>query len=203
MSKACIGRVLFFCLILSGFLSTPLGAFQNEPQGFQGASWWSGVHRFSGLYPFESDGSWELYRREGESLLFGEARLDDVLYYFVKQRFAGVFLGAYGRDNRDLLFREAVRRWGEGKPLLSEASPHGYVWYGRTVVISLHYDPLSEESRLVMTPFFPWDSLGQDRKDLQRDFAVFVKGVNPVLRGTPFHKGVRLFAPGEDRYPAW
>ncbi len=204
MFKVFSGKALFFCLFVLACGALPLeAAFQNEPQGFRGAPWWTGAHRFSGLYPFETDGSWELYRRDGESLLFGEAQLDDVLYYFVNQRFAGVFLGAYGRDNRDLLFREASRRWGAGKPLILEEAPQGYFWYGRAVVISLHYDSLSEESRLVMTPYFPRDSLGQNLKDLQRDFAILVRGANPVTRGVPFRKDVRLFAPGGDRYPAW
>ena len=204
MSKAFLGKVFFFCWLFVVYGTLPLeAAFQNEPQGFRGASWWTGIHRFSGLYLFEADGSWELYRREGESLLFGEAQLDDVLYYFVNQRFAGVFLGAYGRDNRDFLLCEASRRWGAGKPLISEGILQGFSWYGRAVVVSLHYAPLSEESRLVITPFLSWDSLGQNVKDLQRDFAVLVRGANPVTRGAPFRKNVRLFAPGGDRYPVW
>jgi hypothetical protein len=203
VSKIFWGKLLLVCwLILEGGAFS-LEAFQNEPQGFRGASWWSGIHGFSRLYLFEKDGSWELYRREGESLLFGEAQLDDVLYYFVNQHFAGVFLGTYGQANRDLLLREASRRWGPGKPLIFEKNLYGYTWYGRSVAAHLHYDPLTEESRLVITPFFSRDSLGREIGDLQRDFAVLVRGKNPLMRNTPFRKEIPLFAPGGDRYPKW
>ncbi|GEM_PF-3369395 len=194
--------MLSFCILLGGSFF-PSEAFQNEPRGFRGASWWSGNHRFSGLYSFEKDGSWEFCRREGESLLFGEAQLDDVLYYFVNQRFAGVFLGAYGRHNRDLLLQEASRRWGPGKAQFSGQTEYGRLWHGSSVMILFSYDPLSEESRLVMTPFFPWDPRGQDLEDLQRDFALLVKGKTPVSRSTPFRKETHLFSPAGDRYPTW
>ncbi len=194
------GTLFFLSLwIFTGSPAVPLEAFPNEPQGFRGAPWWSGVHRFSGLLPFEQDGSWELYRREGEYLQFGNALLDDVLYFFANRRFSGVLLASYGINNREYLLQEALRRWGPGEVFLSGGDISGYFWYGSSVAVLLEYNALSEEARLVMTPFFPRDSRGKDLRELQRDFSVLVGEITPQLRSIPFRRGAHLFSSGKER----
>ncbi len=191
--------VFLVCLFSCGFLPSFSEAFDNEPQGFRGALWWSELRSFSDIIPYARDGDWEFYRKNEETLTFGEALLDDLLYYFRGERFAGVLLSAYGRENRDLLLREARSRWGKGKALPPDGNVHDVFWYGRSLMTTLRYDHYSKESRLWLIPYFPRSHEGKVLRSLQKDFAQVILGTKPEMRSSPYRKGVHLFQSGKDR----
>jgi hypothetical protein len=114
------------------------GAFQGEPDGYNGISWGT---------PLESLGSMEhagtgkevpgtaVYRRAGDDLVYGEARLKAVEYTFTAGRLTAVKLKVDSLLQYLLMKKEALKRFGPGR----EADPRAerFIWEGDRTTIRL------------------------------------------------------------------
>lgn len=113
-------------------------AFQGEPDGYNGIAWGTPLDRLSsmeyaGRQSDEPDT--ELYRRSGDDLTFGKARLTAVEYGFAHGQLSVVTLRVNSLLHYLLMKEEAIRRFGPGK----EADPHAerYIWEGERTPVRL------------------------------------------------------------------
>lgn len=113
-------------------------AFKGEPDGYNGISWGTPLDRLSSMEHVgrqDDEPDTELYRRGGDDLTFGKARLTAVEYGFTNGQLSVVTLRVNSLLQYLLMKEEAIRRFGPSK----EADPHAerYIWEGERTTVRL------------------------------------------------------------------
>jgi hypothetical protein len=132
----CLGLVMAAAAVSAGAGSAH--AFQGEPDGYNGISWGAPLDGLSSMEYVgrqNDEPDTELYRRSGDDLTFGKARLTAVEYGFTNGQLSMVTLRVNSLLQYLLMKEEAIRRFGPGK----EADPHAerYIWEGERTTVRL------------------------------------------------------------------
>jgi hypothetical protein len=135
-SRAIAGIAIAIILFLSGARA---GAFQGEPDGYDGMSWGTPLDSVtvSMEYAGTRGGTPDtvVYRRTGGGLMFGAAHLKAIEYGFTVGKLTVVTLKVDSLLQYLLMKEEALRRFGPGR----EADPRAerFIWEGGRTTIRL------------------------------------------------------------------
>jgi hypothetical protein len=133
-------RNLFF-ICFATFFSFFAFAFDNEPAGFRGIEWWTHISKLPEMKLLDDKDVVRLYVREGDPLEIGDAKVQDIWYVFVNDRFSKVIITYTSDSNHEVLKRTLSRAFGAGHPLTAEGWQHH--WLGVRVRIIMEYDTAS------------------------------------------------------------
>jgi hypothetical protein len=152
--------ILTICLFLAGCLLSTRSKHLSELDGFRGIHWGSEVNKLEGMLKVEPDKpssrdiTW--YTRRGETLTFGDAKLENVFYSFWMGSFESVWIDFRGEENFKKLKAELFERFGkvlesrelmkkkEKEPLLEGSTmrygeEEFYFWDGKETEMWLSY----------------------------------------------------------------
>ena len=116
MKKLKILTFLFLILFM-GCASTRYTKPLSELDGFRGIKWGAGVTTLEGMEKLEQDKTsnrdivW--YRRKGETLTFGNVKVEDIFYSFWMGGFESVWIDFRGEENFEALKKELFERFGK------------------------------------------------------------------------------------------
>lgn len=110
-------------------------AFDNEPKEFRGVPWGAPIAKFAGeMIAIENDGAHIYYKRKGDKMIIGGARLRDVVYEFYKGSFEGVMILSQPGSNPAMLAAFNAQ-FGQGEK--ASGFVNRYLWQGTTAVVFL------------------------------------------------------------------
>lgn len=121
------------------------------------------------------------YRRKGDTLAIGEAKLNNVFYSFWKGEFESVWIDFVGEENFEALKKDLFERFGKalepeagmdkmGKRPRRERSPTEragafYVWWGKNTDIWLSYSKDRHKGTLTMNS----RKIREERRDYEKE----------------------------------
>jgi len=159
-----MGKVKVLAIGFSIFLIACAGSSKHakpgsEPDGFRGIRWGTEISALGDMEKVEQDQSsnsdlaW--YRRKGDTLTIGNAKLETIFYSFWMGNFESVWIDFKGDENFESLKKELFERFGkalETEELIrkmdrwgskeSTMGGHGdefYAWWGKNAEMSLSY----------------------------------------------------------------
>lgn len=137
-------KKLVFVVIWLLLSSTSAGAFQNEPDGFRDIKWGTDISTLKDMEAMPDHpryGDIKNYRRKGNSLEIGDARLENISYGFWQGKLLGVRLVANEYPNCSRLKDSTMAKFGSG----SKTNPYmeKYIWYGKVAKMMFEYDEIS------------------------------------------------------------
>lgn len=115
-----------------------LGAFQGEPDGYGGITWGTPLESVASMeYIGRQKGEPDvlLYRRAGENLFYGRARLTSIDYGFDRRLLTTVTLRVNSLLQYLLMKEEALSRFGKGKE--ADAFSERFIWEGERTTIRM------------------------------------------------------------------
>jgi hypothetical protein len=143
-ARTCLGGSI---LILGLVLAQPVKAFQNEPNDCRGIKWGTKSDELQGLTKVTTKNSLDYYKKEGDEMTFGDARLDMVVYVFYKGEFCGVVLNFKSSPNFQIIKKALFDRYGKGRQ--PNRYKDQYRWSGTKVTITLEYDDVTQKGQVV------------------------------------------------------
>jgi len=154
------------CAIPSRFSKPP----RLDPEGFRDIKWGTEVSALKDMEEVEKDKSsgrdlvW--YRRKGDTLAIGEAKVEDIFYSFWMGDFESVWIDFEGDGNLEALRKELFERFGkaresegsmkkmgnrgETEPSPKEHAGGLYAWWGENTEIWLSYSKDHHRGTLTM-----------------------------------------------------
>ena len=128
---------LLFTAILLICLPTRLFAFQNEPDGFRGVKWGSDVSSLR-MMQFIRDvttdfGGISIYRNIDDEMKIGEATVQEIKYYFWRNKFFKITTSANDQMNALNLYRACMDNFGDRVDIYHDT----YTWTGKTTTVQL------------------------------------------------------------------
>ena len=134
MKKVKILAILFTIFLIGCFASARSSKPRLDPDGFRGIKWGTEISTLKDLENVKQDKSSDSdlvwYRRKGDTLTIGEAKLANIFYSFWMGNFESVWIDFEGEQNFDVLKKELFEQFG--KPLVSEGSMRKMgIWEGR------------------------------------------------------------------------
>ncbi len=168
MNKA-LATVLGFILI-GCVASNRYSKSHPDPEGFRDIKWGTEISKLKDMEPVEQDKSsggdiiW--YKRQGDILAIGEAKLENIFYSFWMGDFESVWIDFEGEKNFEVLKKELFERYGKvdepggdkeemGKRERQEPPQRGrpggfYAWWGKNTEIWLSYSKDRHKGILTM-----------------------------------------------------
>lgn len=159
MRKVTVLTIAFSVFLMGCAGSTRHVKPRSEPDGFRGIRWGTEISALGDMEKVEQDKSsnsdlaW--YRRRGDSLAIGNAKLENIFYSFWMGNFDSVWIDFKGDENFEILKKELFERFGkalESEELMRKmdrgvskepsAGGHGdefYAWWGKNAEMSLSY----------------------------------------------------------------
>ncbi len=152
--------VILFSIFLTGCIASPRPSKpSSDPDGFRGVKWETSISTLKDMEKFEQDKSASsdlvLYKRKGDPLKIGNAKLKNIFYLFWMENFYSVWIDFEGDENYEILKKELFQRLGEapgsdefakethkrpdGKPSEIREAEGFYAWWGRTTEVVLTY----------------------------------------------------------------
>lgn len=112
-------------------------AFQNEPEGFRGIAWGTPLAQIQAKLRHEDGGgATRSYRRAGENLSIGQAKLSAIHYLFYKSKFSGAMIEVRaGAGNASAILEASKARFGE--PDSANDILERYFWVGERAQVAL------------------------------------------------------------------
>ena len=177
---------IVFGIILIGCFGPPRPPMPRaDPEGFKDIKWGTEISTLKDMEEVEQDKSsgrgivW--YRRKGDTLAIGEAKLKDIFYSFWKGEFESVSIDFEGEENLEALKKELFERFGKarepegsmdkmGKRPRRERSPTErdgafYVWWGKNTDIWLSYSKDRHKGTLTMNSI----KIREERRDYEKE----------------------------------
>ena len=159
MKKVKILAILFTIFLIGCFASTRSSKPRSDPDGFRGIKWGTEISTLKDLEKVEQDKSTDSdlvwYRRKGDTLAIGEAKLENIFYSFWMGNFESVWIDFEGKENFEALKKELFEQFGKtlesegsmrkmGKRADRERSPTEragtfYAWWGKNTEVWLSY----------------------------------------------------------------
>jgi hypothetical protein len=135
--------VLAFTATVSAF------AFQNEPDGFRGIKWGSDFSQHKNQMTLVEGGKFNLYRREGDKMSIGGAKLESIQYGYEQNRFVVVIIDTEGAANKSALIDAFRSQFGPASK--SSHDPEEQQWWGSKTLIHIECQPFLDACRAAMT----------------------------------------------------
>ena len=177
---------IIFGIILIGCFAPPRPPVPRaDPEGFRDIKWGTEISMLKDMEEVEQDKSsgrgvvW--YRRKGDTLAIGEAKLKNIFYSFWKGEFESVWIDFEGEENFAALKKELFERFGKtrepeasmdkmGKRPPREQSPTEldgafYVWWGKNTDIWLSYSKDRHKGTLTMNS----RKISEERRDYEKE----------------------------------
>jgi predicted PilT family ATPase len=139
--------IIFMGLILidSFAFSQGLGDFKpgSKPDGFRGIKWRTEISTLKDMvFVMAIDEDVKRYKRRGDELKIGKAKLDYIQYEFRKGRFYLVEIGFQGVENLKNLKEAMSEIYGKGRSVSekTEKLSESYFWKGEKTDIMVIYD---------------------------------------------------------------
>jgi len=123
----------------------------TEPDGFRGIKWGIKISDLKGMEYVKTDPSYggvKIYKRKGDVLQIGSAKLDRIEYGFWKGRFCGVSVYTSGNVNWYGLKDAVFEKFGKGYQ--PNEFIERYFWFGTKTNMILGYNEISEKGFLHM-----------------------------------------------------
>ena len=161
---ACMRKVKVFIIGLSILLIGCAGPrrynkVHSEPDGFGGIKWGAEISTLKDLerVPQGKSSNVDLvwYRRKGDTLAIGKAKLEKIFYSFWMGNFESVWIDFKGDENFEALKKELFERYGkaleseelvkrmekgvEREPSTIAHPEQFYAWWGKNTDMSLSY----------------------------------------------------------------
>ncbi len=175
-----------FCIFLMGCASTRYTKPRSELDGFGGIKWGTEVTALEGMEKVEQDKPsnpdifW--YKRKGETLTFGKARLENTFYSFWMGSFESVWIDFRGEENFEMLKKELFERFGKvlesgelvkkaEKEVLVERSTmrqgeeEFYFWDGKQMEMWLSYSKNLQKGTLSINS----KKISEERREYERE----------------------------------
>ena len=138
-------------------------AFRKEPEGFRGIKWGTHIDKCKDLYFLGVSDVWTRYQRNNENLKIGEATVQQIEYYFYKNRFHSARVRFFGEQNLLDLRKTLSQAYGKGITHVRGYAVE-YQWHGSKVDINIEYDNISKKGSLVYTYLPISAEVAEDRK---------------------------------------
>ena len=177
---------IVFGIILIGCFAPPRPSMPRpDPEGFRDIKWGTEISTLKEMEKVEQGKSsgrdlvW--YRRKGDTLAIGEAKLENIFYSFWIGNFESVWIDFEGEENFEALKKELFERFGKargpegsmdkmGKGAGRERSPTEragafYVWWGKNTDIWLSYSKDRHKGTLTMNS----RKISEERRDYEKE----------------------------------
>jgi len=157
----------------------------SDPEGFRDIKWGTEISMLNDMEEVEQDKSsgkdliW--YRRKGETLTMGQARLENIFYSFWMGEFESVWIDFEGEENFKALQKECIERYGkvrgpEGttdkmgrrgrrERSLTERPGAFYAWWGKNTETLLSYSKDRHKGTLTMNSV----KVSEERREFERE----------------------------------
>jgi len=119
MKRVKILSVVFTIFLIGCVASHRPSKPPSEPEGFRDIKWGTEISTLQDMERVKQDKSsnsdlvW--YRREGDSLAIGEAKIENIFYSFWMGKFEGVWIDFEGEENFEALKKEVFERFGKAR----------------------------------------------------------------------------------------
>lgn len=125
----------------------------SEPDGFRGIKWGTYISTLKGMEyvrtaPILGGVKIYIYKRQGDVLQIGKAKLESIEYQFWKGRFCGVAVYFSGYVNWSGLKDALFEKFGKGHQ--PDKSRESYFWFGTKTKIMVGYNKKTEAGILSM-----------------------------------------------------
>lgn len=120
---------LIFTLVILTVAALPALASDyavgKPPTSFRGMAWGTPLEELPEMLPVKGYRYKDTYHRANERLVFGEAEITSVAYYFRKGKLYRVGVAFSGRANHFLLKDQLLRMYGRGRGV---GTRYGWMW---------------------------------------------------------------------------
>ena len=148
--------VVLGCFLISSFAFGEWkvgGKPGTEPDGFRGIKWGTKISDLKGMIyvrtaPILGGVKIYIYKRQGDVLQIGKAKLESIEYQFWKGRFCGVAVYFSGYVNWSGLKDALFEKFGKGHQ--PDKSRESYFWFGTKTKIMVGYNKKTEAGILSM-----------------------------------------------------
>ena len=187
MTRNNILAIVFGIILIGCFPSPPSPPPKPrlDPEGFRDMKWGTEISTLKDMEKVEEDKSsgrdlvW--YRRKGDTLAIGEAKLENIFYSFWMGDFESVWIDVEGEENFQALKKELFEQFGKarepdgnmekmGKRARTERSPKErvggfYAWWGKNTEIWLSYSKDRHKGTLTMNS----RKMSEERRDYEKE----------------------------------
>jgi hypothetical protein len=115
-----------------------------EPDGFREIKWGQHVSTVLGMTEYKpsnhSSNTNDFFIRNNEDLNLGDAKLNNIVYFFPKGRFCSVFMTAHGINNWKALREKFIKELGNGGTFTETVC----FWFGYRCSVELRYEASSD-----------------------------------------------------------
>jgi hypothetical protein len=184
MKKVKILTILFTIFLIGCFASARSSKPHSDPDGFRSIKWGTEISTLKDLEKVEQDKSSDRdlvwYRRKGDTLAIGEAKLENIFYSFWMGNFESVWIDFEGEENFGALKKELFEQFGKalasegsmrkmGKRADRERSPTEragtfYAWWGKNTEVWLSYSRDRHKGTLTINSI----RIREGRKDYEK-----------------------------------
>jgi hypothetical protein len=185
MPRIKILTIVLGIIVIGCFASRRPSMPRIDPEGFRDIKWGTEISTLKDMEEVEQDKSsgrdlvW--YKRKGDTLTIGEAKLENIFYSFWMGEFESVWIDFEGEENLQALKKEFFERFGKargsegsvdkvGKRARRERSPTErpgafYAWWGKNTEIWLSYSKDRHKGTLTMNS----RKISEERKDYEKE----------------------------------
>jgi hypothetical protein len=185
MPRIKILTIVFGIIAIGCFASRRPSMPRIDPEGFRDIKWGTEISTLKDMEEVEQDKPsgrdllW--YRRKGDTLTMGEAKLENIFYSFWMGEFESVWIDFGGEENFEALKKELFERFGKargseggvnkiGKRARRERSPAEhpgafYAWWGKNTEIWLSYSKDRHKGTLTMNS----RKISEERRDYEKE----------------------------------
>ena len=184
MTRIRILSVVFGVILIGCFASRRPSMPLQDPEGFRDIKWGTEISELKDMEEVEQDRTFGKdlvwYRRKGDALTIGDAKLENIFYSFWMGEFESVSIDFEGEENFKVLKKELFERFGEargseggmdkmGKGARRERSPTQppggfYAWWGKNTEIWLSYSKDRQKGSLTMNS----RKISEQRRDYEK-----------------------------------
>lgn len=189
MMRIKILAIVFGIILMGCFTSTRPSKPPPDPDGFRDIKWGTEISTLKDMEKVQQDKSsskdlvW--YRRKGDTLAIGGAKLENIFYSFWMGEFESVWIDFEGEENFKAIKKELLGRFGKanepersmekkgksarGERSLTEESPTEragafYTWWGEKTEILLSYSKDRNKGTLTMNS----RKIREERRDYEK-----------------------------------
>jgi hypothetical protein len=185
VGKIKILAIIFGIILIGCIASTRPSKPRPDPEGFRDIKWGTEISTLKDMEEVEQDKSsgrdlvW--YRRKGDTLAIGGAKLESIFYSFWMGEFESVWIDFEGEANFQALKKEFFERFGKAREsagnmdkaerrALRQRSPTErpgpfYAWFGENTEIWLSYSKDRHKGTFTMNS----RKISEERRDYEKE----------------------------------